>query len=57
MKLLFNLAVINRLYLIHEQFGNLFIPPAVLAELRVDKRLPGSEISSNTIKSGWIQSD
>jgi len=51
------LAVINRLYLIHEQFGNIFIPPAVLAELRVDKRLPGPEISSNTIKSGWIQSD
>ncbi len=52
---LLNLAIINRLYLIHEQFGNVFIPPAVLAELRVDERLPGSGILSEAIKSGWIQ--
>ena len=52
---LLNLAIINRLYLIHEQFSNIFIPPAVLAELRVDEKLPGSEILSDAIKSGWIQ--
>ena len=52
---LLNLAIINKLYLIHEQFGDIFIPSAVLAELRVDEKLPGSEILSDAIKSGWIQ--
>ena len=52
---LLNLAIINRLFLIHEQFGNICIPHAVLAELRVDEKLPGSKILSDAIKSGWIQ--
>jgi len=37
-----NLAIIDYLFLMREQFGQLFIPPAVLHELRIEEDLPGS---------------
>ena len=38
-----NLAVIDRLSLIREQFNTIIIPKGVLEELRVEENLPGSE--------------
>ena len=38
-----NLAIVGQLSLLHEQFGEVWIPPAVLEELRVTEGLPGSE--------------
>lgn len=50
-----NLAIINRLYLLQKQFGEIMIPSAVLAELRTGEELPGSHIIREAIDSGWIK--
>lgn len=34
-----NLAIIGQLSLLHEQFGEIWIPPGVLDELRVEEDL------------------
>jgi len=39
---LLNLAIIDQLDLVRDQFGEVLIPEAVLKELRVDEPLPGS---------------
>lgn len=50
-----NLAIIGQLELLHQQFGELWIPRAVLEELRSDENLPGSRAIQDAIKSGWIK--
>jgi hypothetical protein len=50
-----NLALIDRLSLIQEQFGKVSITQAVLKELRVEENLPGSKLMKNALESGWIQ--
>jgi len=50
-----NLAIIRRLHLIREQFGQVFIPPAVWRELRIGEDLPGSRSMDEALKAGWIQ--
>ena len=50
-----NLALIDRLSLIKEQFGKVLITRAVLDELRVEENLPGSRLMKNALESGWIQ--
>jgi predicted nucleic acid-binding protein len=40
---LLNLALINHLELLRQQFSSVLIPPAVLGELRTDTDLPGAE--------------
>ena len=39
---LLNLAIIGRLSLLHQQFGEIWIPPMVIKELRLEEDLPGS---------------
>jgi len=50
-----NLALIDRLSLVKEQFGKVLITRAVLDELRVEENLPGSRLMKNALDSGWIQ--
>ena len=50
-----NLAIIGELSLLQEQFREILIPEAVLAELRVGEELPGSHIVRGALKDGWIK--
>jgi len=51
-----NLAVIGRLYLLHDQFGEILIPNAVLEELRIQEDLPGSPATREALKEGRLPS-
>lgn len=50
-----NLAIIHRLDLLQNQFGQLLIPSAVLDELRAETALPGTEAIRQGIQDGWIR--
>jgi uncharacterized protein len=50
-----NLAIVNRLELLRQQFGKILIPGAVLEELKVDQERPGSQVIREAISSGLIQ--
>ena len=49
-----NLAIIDQLDLLREQFGEISIPPAVLEELRITENLPGSQHVREAIEAGWL---
>jgi len=49
-----NLAIIGQLSLLHEQFGEIWIPAAVLGELRVEEDLPGSQAVRGALEAGWL---
>ena len=51
-----NLAIVNQLILLHQQFGEILIPNAVLDELKISEERPGSQAIREPISSGWIQS-
>ena len=38
-----NLAVIDKLALLRARFGEIWVPPAVVEELRIEQDLPGSK--------------
>jgi hypothetical protein len=50
-----NLAVIDRLSLIREQFTTVTIPKGVLEELRVGENLPGSKKILDALEAKWLQ--
>jgi len=50
-----NLAIIDRLDLLRQQFSQIQIPPAVLDELKIDEERPGSQSIQAAIVAGWIQ--
>lgn len=50
-----NLAIVARLDLLRQQFGQIQIPPAVLDELKIDEERPGSQPIKAAIIAGWIQ--
>jgi predicted nucleic acid-binding protein len=50
-----NLAIVGRLSLLREQFEEIWIPAAVLEELRVGEDLPGSQAVREAMKAGWLQ--
>lgn len=50
-----NLAIINQLDLLRQQFDKVIIPNAVLEELRVSENCPGSATIQSAIESGWIE--
>jgi uncharacterized protein len=50
-----NLAIVDRLSLLREQFGEIYIPSAVLEELRVEEDLPGSQGVREAEKTGWLR--
>lgn len=51
-----NLAIIGRLVLLQQQFGEIWLPPAVLAELRLDEDLPGVQAVREALAAQWIHS-
>ncbi len=50
-----NLAIVNHLELLRQQFGKILIPNGVLEELKVGEERPGSPAIREAILSGWIQ--
>jgi hypothetical protein len=50
-----NLAVIDRLSLIREQFTTVAIPKGVLEELRGGENLPGSKKILDALEAKWLQ--
>lgn len=50
-----NLAIVDQLELIHQQFGEILIPNAVLEELKVNEERPGSQAIRAAISSEWIK--
>jgi len=50
-----NLAIINRLDLLREQFREIWLPPAVIEELRLEEELPGSRAVRGAREAGWLQ--
>lgn len=50
-----NLAIIDQLELLRQQFGYVQIPPAVLDELKIDEARPGSQLIQAAIADNWIQ--
>lgn len=54
-KPLLNLAIIDQLSLLRQQFGQILMPTGVLEELRVEEALPGSAQLRDAIAAGWLQ--
>ena len=52
---LLNLAIVGRLPLLRQQFGEVWIPPAVIEELRVEADLPGSHAVREAMDAGWLR--
>jgi predicted nucleic acid-binding protein len=52
---IFNLACIERLHLLHQQFGEVWIPPAVDAELRRIPQDPVSKLVIDARRSRWLR--
>jgi predicted nucleic acid-binding protein len=52
---LLTLAIVGRLSLLREQFGEIWIPSAVLEELRIGDDLPGSQSLREAITAGWLR--
>ena len=52
---LLNLAIVGHLPLLRQQFGEVWIPPAVVEELRVEADLPGSHALREVIGAGWLR--
>jgi len=50
-----NLAIIEHLTLLRDQFYTVFIPPSVLEELRIEEGLPGTVSIREAIDGGWIK--
>ena len=49
-----NLAIIGKLSLLHEQFETIWIPSAVIDELRIQEELPGCSEIRKAIEEGWL---
>ncbi len=52
---LLNLALIGRLDLLPDQFGAVFIPPAVHAELRPESRSADAALVRRALADGWLK--
>lgn len=50
-----NLAIIQHLNLLREQHQEIWIPPAVLDELRVSEPLPGTAVLRDALAAGWLK--
>jgi len=49
-----NLAIIDRLDLLQQQFGKVWLPQAVIDELRIEGDLPGSAVIRQAWRAGWL---
>jgi predicted nucleic acid-binding protein len=53
---LLGLSAIGYLELLKEQFGEVFIPPAVLSELKVETNFRGTNAIQRALSQGWLLS-
>ncbi len=51
---LLNLAIVDHLFLLPQQFDQIYIPAAVLTELKINEDLPGSRALQVAINEGWL---
>lgn len=51
---LLNLAIIGRLELLREQFEVILMPPAVVAELKLESDLPGAADLRQAMQAKWL---
>lgn len=51
---LLNLAIIGQLALVRQQFGRVWMPPAVLAELQPEAERPGCMEIREALRVGWL---
>lgn len=51
---LLNLAIINQLVLLQQQFIQVLIPPAVLTELKPESDLPGAQAIREALQARWL---
>jgi predicted nucleic acid-binding protein len=52
---LLNLAIIDHLSLLEKQFQTVYVPESVLAELRVNENLNGSNHLKVALEKGWLK--
>ena len=52
---LLNLAIVDQLHLLRQQFPELLIPPAVREELRADEQRLGSSLLRAALDDGWLR--
>ena len=52
---LMNLAIVGQISRLREQFGTIWIPVAVLEELRVEENLPGSKSVGTALDRKWLR--
>lgn len=52
---LLGLAAIDHLELLHKQFGEVIIPPAVLQELSLDTDFTGTKRLRRALEAGWLR--
>jgi uncharacterized protein len=50
-----NLAIIGHLDLLRQQMDLVWVPPAVISELRVDTEMPGAAVVRQALQDGWLQ--
>jgi predicted nucleic acid-binding protein len=50
-----NLAIINQLDLLRQQFGEVLIPPAVQTELKVETQFPGTTVVRQALQGQWLR--
>ena len=50
-----NLAVVDLLDLLCQQFGEVIVPAAVVDELKLDTDYPGTDKIRNAIAAGWLR--
>ena len=50
-----NLALIDKLALLRARFGEIWVPLAVVEELRIEQDLPGSKAVLGAREAGWLQ--
>jgi predicted nucleic acid-binding protein len=53
---LLGLSAIGYLELLKDQFGEIFIPPSVLAELKVETDFQGTDVIQQALSQGWLMS-
>jgi predicted nucleic acid-binding protein len=52
---LLNLAIINHLHLLEQQFSEIIIPSIVLAELKLKMNYPGTNLIQQALDAQWLR--
>lgn len=52
-----NLAIVDQLYLLQKQFGEVVVPMAVIEELKLDTDYSGTDRIRTAISEGWLRQE